>query len=332
VTSIAESEHGPPLSLVSAAGALLLGAALIALASSQLPLPVPWAYGLLPIGLFWLARRVGLLLGALGAASTLGAVYASGVKEDAAIVFVGVLLASGLLLALAARRGLKPSTSLLLAAAPVVAVALAYLYMGGTDELTRLIVSRIEEQRRLYQESRAFQALRDGMGLTAASFESGLELQRRAMELLLPSLFALQWTIVVAVNGWLASVLFEKDGGFPSFAQFVTWRVHPAGAWLLALSLALMALRVKTAFIVGVNLAFPLALAYTIQGFAVARFMALALEVRGAVQVGVIVLLVVMPVLLLTVTAIGLLDAWYDFRTMLITGSRPSRSDDGDGG
>jgi uncharacterized protein YybS (DUF2232 family) len=331
VTSIAEPDHNAPISLVNAAGALILGAALIALSISQLPLPVPWAYGLLPIGLFWLTRRVGLLLGALGAASTLGAIYASGVKEDAAIVFVGVLLASGLLLALSARRGLKPSTALLLAAAPVVAVALAYLYLGGMDELLRLITSRIEEQRRLYQENQAFQALRDSMGLTAASFENGLQLQRRAMELLLPSLFVLQWVIVVAVNGWLASVLFESDGGFPSFARFVTWRVHPAGAWLLALALALMALRTKAAFMAGVNLAFPLALAYTIQGFAVARFMALALEVRGIVQAGVIVLFVLMPVLVLAVTAIGLLDAWYDFRTRLIMGPRPSRSDGGGG-
>jgi hypothetical protein len=304
---------------------------LIALASSQLPRPVPWAYGLLPIGLFWLTRRVGLLLGALGAASTLGAVYASGVQEDAAIVFVGVLLAAGLLLAMAARRGLKPSTALLLAAAPVVAVAIAYLYLGGMDELTRVITSRIEEQRRLYQENQAFQALRDSMGLTAANFENGLDLQRRTMELLLPSLFALQWLIVIAVNGWLASVLFENDGGFPSFSRFVTWRVHPVGAWLLAASLALMVVHTKAAFIAGVNLAFPLALAYTIQGFAVARFMALALDVRGVVQAGVILLFVLMPVLVLAVTTVGLLDAWYDFRTMLITGSRPSRSDEGSG-
>lgn len=331
MTSIAEPEHRAPWSLVSALGALILGAALIALASSQLPRPVSWAYGLLPIGLFWLSRRVGLLLGALGGASTLGAVYASGVQQDAAIVFVGVLLGAGLLLAMAARRGLKPSTALLLAAAPVVAVAIAYLYLGGTDELTRVIASRIEEQRRLYQENQALQALRDAMGLTAASFETGLDLQRRTMELLLPSLFALQWLIVVAVNGWLASVLFEKDGGFPSFSRFVTWRVHPAGAWLLAAALALMLLRTKAAFVAGVNLAFPLALAYTIQGFAVARFVALALDVRGVVQVGVILLLVLMPILVLGVTTVGLLDAWYDFRTMLITGSRPSRSDEGGG-
>lgn len=331
MTSIAEPEHRAPWSLVSALGALILGAALIALASSQLPRPVSWAYGLLPIGLFWLSRRVGLLLGALGGASTLGAVYASGVQQDAAIVFVGVLLGAGLLLAMAARRGLKPSTALLLAAAPVVAVAIAYLYLGGTDELTRVIASRIEEQRRLYQENQALQALRDAMGLTAASFETELDLQRRTMELLLPSLFALQWLIVVAVNGWLASVLFEKDGGFPSFSRFVTWRVHPAGAWLLAAALALMLLRTKAAFVAGVNLAFPLALAYTIQGFAVARFVALALDVRGVVQVGVILLLVLMPILVLGVTTVGLLDAWYDFRTMLITGSRPSRSDEGGG-
>jgi hypothetical protein len=38
-----------------------------------------------------------------------------------------------------------------------------------------------------------------------------------------------------------------------------------------------------------------------------------------------------MPVLVLAVTTVGLLDAWYDFRTMLITGSRPSRSDEGGG-
>jgi hypothetical protein len=332
VTSIAEPDPSQArVPLVSALGALILGAGLIALASSQLPRPLPWVYGLLPIGLFWLARRVGLLLGALGAASTLGALYASGLKEDAAIVFAGVLLGAGLLLALAGKRGLRPSTSLALAATPVVAVAIAYLYLGGMDELLRLVAGHIEEQRRLHSESATLQAMRQMLGLTAASFESGLEVQRRVMELLLPSLFAMQWVIVIAVNGWLASVLFEREGGFPSFSEFITWRVHPVGAWLLAAALALMALRVPAAFQAGVNLAFPLALAYTLQGMAVARFVAVVLEVRGAVQAGVVVLLLLMPALLLTLTVTGLLDAWYDFRTMVIRGTRPSDSD-ADGG
>lgn len=332
MTSIAESDPSQGrIPLVSAAGALLLGAGLIALASSQLPRPLPWVYGLLPIGLFWLARRVGLLLGALGAASTLGALYASGVKDDASIVFAGVLLGAGLLLALAGRRGLKPSTSLALAAAPVVAVAFAYLYLGGADELMRLVSAHIEEQRRLHEESPALQSMRQALGLTAANFEAGLEFQKRAMQLLLPSLFAIQWILVIAVNGWLASVLFEREGGFPSFSEFITWRVHPLGAWLLAVALALIAIRVPPAFQAGVNLAFPLALAYTLQGLAVARFVAVALEVRVAVQAAVVVLILLMPALLLTVTVTGLLDAWYDFRTMVIRGARPSDGD-ADGG
>jgi phosphotransferase system glucose/maltose/N-acetylglucosamine-specific IIC component len=136
--------------------------------------------------------------------------------------------------------------------------------------------------------------------------------------------------IVIAVNCWLASTLFEEDGGLPSFAQFVTWRVHPAGAWAFALALALMAVRVKPALEAGVNLAFPLVLAYTLQGFAVARFVAIALQVRGFVQGAVLVLLVLMPILVLAVTVIGLLDAWYDFRTMVTSGAQSSRQG-GDG-
>lgn len=332
MTSIAEPDRSQGrIPLVSAIGALLLGSGLIALASSQLPRPLPWVYGLLPIALFWLARRVGLLLGALGAASTLGALYASGLKDDAGIVFAGVLLGAGLLLALAGKRGLKPSTSLALAAAPVVAVAIAYLYLGGADELLRLVASHIEDQRRLHRESAALQSMSEALGLTAANFESGLDFQRRTMELLLPSLFAIQWIIVIAVNGWLASVFFEREGGFPSFSEFITWRVHPAGAWLLAAALALMAIRVPPAFQAGANLAFPILLAYSLQGMAVARFVAVALEVRAVVQAGVLVLILLMPALLLVLTATGLLDAWYDFRMMVVGGTRPPDRD-ADGG
>ncbi|HXL15840.1 MAG TPA: DUF2232 domain-containing protein, partial [Methylomirabilota bacterium] len=84
--------------------------------------------------------------------------------------------------------------------------------------------------------------------------------------------------------------------------------------WVLALALVLMVTRWKPAFEAGANLAFPLALAYTVQGFAVARYVAQAFHIRGLVQAAVLVLLVLMPILVTTVMAVGLLDVWYDFR------------------
>jgi uncharacterized protein YybS (DUF2232 family) len=70
----------------------------------------------------------------------------------------------------------------------------------------------------------------------------------------------------------------------------------------------------------GLNLAFPLALAYTVQGFAVARFAAIAFEMRGIVQVAIAVLVVLMPVLLVAFLGIGFLDAWFDFRRRIVLG------------
>ncbi len=329
MTSIAEPPRTLGLPAVArVVGALALGAGLIALASSDLPSPLPWAYGLLPIGIYGLARKVGLLLGALAAASTLGAVYAAGLKDNAPLLFVAVLLTAGLLLAVSARRGLRASVALTLAVTPVLLVAAGYLLAGGLDDLTRQLAARLDELRRVESEHRLSQS----MGLSAAEFEQALNQTAALWRLLLPSLFAIKWVLVIAVNCWLASVLFEEEGGFPSFARFVTWRMHPAGAWALAVALALMAARVRPAFEAGVNLAFPLALAYTLQGFAVARFVAIALQVRGLVQGAVVVLLVLMPILVVGITAIGVLDAWYDFRTRVTSGTQPSRSgDDGSG-
>ena len=120
---------------------------------------------------------------------------------------------------------------------------------------------------------------------------------------------------MIATNCWLASVLFQgEEGGFPAFSEFSVWRLHPVAAWVLALALLLMVTRWKPAFEAGVNLAFPLAIAYTVQGFAVARYVAQAFHIRGLVQAAVLVLLVLMPILITTVTAVGLLDVWYDFR------------------
>lgn len=327
MTSIAEPTRtlGLP-GVLKVVGVLLLGAGLIAAASSDLPSPLPWAYGLLPIGLYGLARKVGLLLGALAAASTLGAVYASGLRDNAPLLFVAVLLTAGLLLAVSARRGLRASLALTLAVTPVLLVAAGYLLAGGLEDLSHQLAARLDELRRMEAEHRLSQS----MGLSAAEFEQAVTQTAALWRLLLPSLFAIKWVIVIAVNCWLASTLFEEDGGLPSFAQFVTWRVHPAGAWAFALALALMAVRVKPAFEAGVNLAFPLVLAYTLQGFAVARFVAIALQVRGFVQGAILVLLVLMPILVVAVTVIGLLDAWYDFRTMVTSGAQPSRQG-GDG-
>jgi hypothetical protein len=312
VSSIAEP--GRTLSLgnsVRALGAILVGALLIAAANTDIPSPLPWAFGLLPVALLWLARKVGLLLGALAAASTLGALYASGIHEPHQLVFIGVLAAAGLLLAACARRGLPASVTASLAAALVLAVAGGYLLAGGMDELTRMLATRIDELKRLETEHRLSQSL----GLSSSEFNHALEQTGRLWALLLPSLFALKWIVVIATNCWLASVLFqEEEGGFPAFSEFAVWRVHPVGAWVLALALVLMVTRWKPAFDAGVNLAFPLALAYTVQGFAVARYVAQVFHIRGLVQAAVLVLLILMPILVTTVMAVGLLDVWYDFR------------------
>jgi hypothetical protein len=298
-------------------GAILLGAGLIAAASSDMPAPLPWAYGLMPLGILWLTRRVGLLLGLLAATSTLGAVYAAGVQEPSRLFFVAVLAGSGLCLAACARRGVSASTALVLSAAPVLLVAAGYLVFGGLDELSGLLASRIDEIRRLESEHRFSQQL----GISAVEFERGLERTGKMWTVLLPSLFALKWILVLAINCWLASVLFQDRDGFPAFAEFSTWRVHVVGAWAAAVALALMATRLSPATEAGYNIAFPLAIAYTIQGFAVLRFLAIAYEVKPAVQVASLVLVVLAPILMLPVIlGVGFFDAWFDFRRRVVQG------------
>lgn len=298
-------------------GALLLGAGLIAAASSDMPAPLPWTYGLMPLGILWLTRRVGLLLGLLAATATLGAVYAAGVQEPSRLFFVAVLAGSGLCLAACARRGVPASTTLVLAVAPVLLVGAGYLFTGGLEELSRLLTERIEAIRQLESERRVSQSL----GISAAEFERVLTQAGKMWILLLPSLFALKWILVLAINCWLASVLFQDRDGFPPFAEFSTWRVHAVGAWVAAVALALVATRLSPAVEAGVNLAFPLAIAYTIQGFAVLRFLAIAFEVRPAVQVASLVLAGLAPILVLPlVLGIGFFDAWFDFRRRAVHG------------
>jgi len=298
-------------------GALLLGAGLIMTTSINLPAPLPWWYGLLPVGVLWLARRLGLLLGLLAATSTLGAVYAAGVTEPSQLFFVAVLAGSGLCLAACARRGVSASTALAVATAPVLLVAAGYLVFGGLDELSRILTEQIESARHFEMEHRFWQTM---LGVSAGDFDQALEESGKVWAMLLPSLFAMKWVIVLAVNCWLASVLFQDADGFPAFAEFSTWRVHPAGAWAAALALALMAVRLSPALEAGYNLAFPLAIAYTIQGFAVARFMGIAFEVKAIVQLAVLFLVAMLPILLVVFMGIGFFDAWYDFRRRAVAG------------
>ncbi len=317
MTSAAETPRPAAFAdAVRATGAMLLGAGLILLASADLPTPLPWTYGLLPLALLWLTRKVGLLFGSLAATGTLGAVYAGGVHEPAQLFFVAVLGMAGLLLAPCARRGVRASTALALAVTPVLAAAGGYLLLGGMQDLSAVLAARLEEIRRLESEHRVSQTL----GLSAAEFQRAVEETARLWLVLLPSLFALKWVIVMAINCWLASVLFQAEEGFPAFEAFSTWRVHPAAAWVIALALALVVTRMKPAVDAGVNLAFPLAVAYTIQGFAVARFAAIAFEMRGVVQAAIAILVVLMPILLVAFMGIGFLDAWFDFRRRIVLG------------
>jgi len=294
-------------------------------ANSDLPVPLPWGYGLLPIALFWLARHVGLLYGALAATATLGAVYAAGVTEPSRLLFVAVLGVSGLLLSASARQGVRASTAMTLAAAPILAVAIGYLLLGGMDELTRTFATRLDEVRRLETDHRVSETI----GISRAEFDTALGQMEKIYGFLLPSLFALKWVTVLSVNCWLATVLF-RERGFPALRDFSTWRVHPAAAWAFALALGLIVTRVPSATLAGANIAFPLLLAYTVQGLAVARFTAIAFEMNLVVQGAIVVLVAFMPILFVAFLAIGFLDSWFDFRRRLVPGpGKPVRRADG---
>jgi len=330
VTNIADTHRASsPADWIRTAGVLLFGAALLMVANTDLPVPLPWAYGLLPFALFWLARHVGLLYGALAATATLGAVYAAGVTEPSRLLFVAVLCAAGLLLSASARRGVRASTAMTVAAAPILAVVIGYLLLGGMDELTRTFASRLADVRRLESDHRVSETL----GVSRAEFDLALAQLERVYSFLLPSLFALKWVTVLSVNCWLASVLF-RERGLPAFRDFSTWRVHPAAAWAFALALALIATRAPWGTMAGANLAFPLLLAYTVQGLAVARFTAIAFEMNAMVQGAIVVLVAFMPILFLTFLGIGFLDSWFDFRRRLVpgpddsVGRRADKSDD----
>lgn len=330
MTNIANPNRAAsPADWIRTAGVLLFGAGLLMAANTDLPVPLPWAYGLLPFALFWLARHVGLLYGALAATSTLGAVYAAGVTEPSQLFFVAVLGAAGLLLSASARRGVRASTAMTLAAAPILAVVIGYLLLGGMDELSRTFASRLADVRRLESDHR----ISETIGVSRAEFDLALGQLERVYSFLLPSLFALKWVTVLSVNCWLASVLF-RERGLPAFREFSTWRVHPAAAWAFAIALALMATRTPWATLAGANIAFPLLLAYTVQGIAVARFAAIAFEMNVVVQGAIIVLVAFMPILFLAFLAIGFLDSWFDFRRRLVpgpgdsVGRRAGKSDD----
>ena len=322
MTNIAEpNQVSSPAEWIRTAGVLLFGAGLLMFANTDLPVPLPWAYGLLPFGLFWLARHVGLLYGTLAATATLGAVYSAGVTEPSQLFFVAVLGGAGLLLSASARRGIRASTAMSLAAAPILAVAVGYLLLGGMDELSHTLASRLAEIRKLESEHRVSETL----GVSRAEFDLALGQLERVYAFLLPSLFALKWVTVLSVNCWLASVLF-RERGFPAFRDFSTWRVHPAAAWVLAVALALMATRIPWATLAGANLAFPLLLAYTVQGIAVARFTAIAFELNALVQGSILVLVAFMPILFVVFLVLGFLDSWFDFRRRLVPGPGPGGS------
>lgn len=318
-TTLERKAAATPAEWIRTAGVLLFGAGIVMATNTDIPVPLPWAYGLMPFAIFWLARHVGLLYGALAATSTLGAVYAAGVTEPSRLMFVGVLGAAGLLLSLSARRGARASTAMTLAATPILAVVVGYLVFGGMDELSRTLAARLAEIRRLETDLRFSETL----GVSRAEFELALGQMERIYAFLLPSLFALKWISVLSVNVWLANVLF-RERGLPAFRDFSTWRVHPAAAWAFAVALALMATRLPWATIAGANLAFPLLLAYTVQGIAVARFTAIALEMNTLVQGAILVLVAFMPILFLAFLAIGFLDSWFDFRRRLVHGPRGS--------
>ena len=163
---------------------------------------------------------------------------------------------------------------------------------------------------------------------------------------------ALKNAIAIVTSGWRYDALpdaavslraiMDVSGGFPQtldyahcFARGI--RVLSAAPAFgpqvaeMALAMALLVSRVKPAVEAGWNIVFPLALAYTIQGLAVARFVAIAFEIRAVIQAAIVILVVCMPILLVVFFGIGFFDAWYDFRRRVLAGLVGPLQDDESG-
>ncbi len=254
-------------------------------------------------------RHDGLAAVGLATAST----FALAGGQAVLLVFLGLaLMAIGIAEGMLKRS--RPENAILLGSLPPLAlfllVAAFFFVKNGLNPLTALesfFRLRIDEGMKLY----AAMGLKEAAETVRAYSDSLIYYVAR----LFPSIVIASTVVQAACCYGLARWLIKRREGAVSGLEqtsFAGWHAPDGWVWGLIATLALLLLPLDAVKFAGWNLIVLFFFLYTVQGLALLEYLLKRISIPALVRG--FILALILPLLLVFVTALGVVDIWADFR------------------
>jgi uncharacterized protein YybS (DUF2232 family) len=158
--------------------------------------------------------------------------------------------------------------------------------------------------------------LSDREGLSGAALRGYVQEVFGVVVQLLPALFVLSTAAAALLNYGVVRLLWGRLGARPSLPTLTLaqWRAPEVCVWVLIASGISSFLPFLGMQIVGLNVLLLVSLVYLVQGLGVLVFYLNRASVPPILRSLAYIFLVIQPLFLLGVAAIGLFDLWFDFR------------------
>ncbi len=167
----------------------------------------------------------------------------------------------------------------------------------------------------------------ENMGLNPEQTESVKDSLLQTLEMLklaFPAMLVVASVFDTFINYWVAGKILKRLGYYlKPFVPFYEWRASKSFFWSYAFGIFILLLNSKYKIAVleriGVNIQLLFSIIFLITGLAVVSYVLHHYKVKSFLCWIVYIIIFIQPFLSLTVTWIGILDVWLDFRKLLFS-------------
>lgn len=167
----------------------------------------------------------------------------------------------------------------------------------------------------------------ENMGLNPEQMEDIKDSLVQTLELLklaFPAMLVVASVFDTFINYWVAGKILKRLGYYlQPFIPFYEWRASKSFFWSYAFGMLILLLNSKYELAVleriGVNIQLLFSIIFLITGLAAVSYILHRYKVKSFLRWIVYIIIFIQPFLSLTVTWVGILDVWFDFRKLLFT-------------
>jgi len=190
------------------------------------------------------------------------------------------------------------------------------IFMTSDISIKEFIYTQIEQQshqlEQVYQQAPADLPERE-------LFDQAIQSMKELLWLAYPGMYISLLLILVVANYLISRLVLLKLGQVVADqTPFILLLIPDVWIWGAIAAGVLWIIKVPLLEILGLNLTLVFAAIYFLQGLATSLFFARRMRFPFLLQVLVMTVLLIQPIFLLVIVAVGLFDMWFDFRKLKV--------------